>query len=230
MTGSTRDLVRDTALRLFREHGYERTTMRRVATEAGVATGIAYYYFPSKGHLVHELYREVVEDHHARAVPLLGDGDDGDDGDDGGDRADRGDLAARLGAVLHAGLDAFAPYHGFGAEFVTVALRPGSGASPFSEASGQARERALDLLRRTVDGARPAVPRRLRADLPELLWLAELGVLLHWVHDASPGQARTRALVDRAVPLLARLVGLARLPVLRGPVDDLLALVAAARP
>ncbi len=35
------------------------------------------------------------------------------------------------------------------------------------------------------------------------------------VYDRSPGQARTRKLIDGAVPLIDRLVGLSRLRVLR---------------
>ena len=39
-------------MRLFRENGYEATTMRAIAKEAGVATGNAYYYFGSKEELI----------------------------------------------------------------------------------------------------------------------------------------------------------------------------------
>ena len=51
----TRNRILDAALRLFRERGFAQTTMRDVATEAGVATGAAYYYFRSKEELVHGL-------------------------------------------------------------------------------------------------------------------------------------------------------------------------------
>jgi Tetracyclin repressor-like, C-terminal domain len=39
--------------------------------------------------------------------------------------------------------------------------------------------------------------------------------VLFWVHDRSPDAARTRLLVDRTVPIVARLVRLSRLPLLR---------------
>ena len=52
----TRQLILDTALRLFRERGYAETTMRAIATEAGVAVGNAYYYFDSKEHLIQGFY------------------------------------------------------------------------------------------------------------------------------------------------------------------------------
>ncbi|MFN8073944.1 MAG: TetR family transcriptional regulator [Kineosporiaceae bacterium] len=212
---ATRDQILATALRLFREHGYEATTMRRIATEAGVATGNAYYYFPSKQHLVQELYREVTAEHARRAREVLA--------------AAGPDLGARLAAVWAAGLDVFEPYHAFGVEFVTTAIRPGSPSSPFSPASAAARETSLAMIGELVTGIRPRVPERLREQLPELLWLAQLGIMLFWVHDDSPGQRRTRALTAQAAPLVARLVRLARLPVLRTAVDDVLRLVTAGR-
>jgi AcrR family transcriptional regulator len=38
-----RTAIVEAALRLFGENGYEATTMRAIAREAGVATGNAYY-------------------------------------------------------------------------------------------------------------------------------------------------------------------------------------------
>src|SRR5579859_3770060 len=58
----TRALILDTALRLFRERGYGRTTMRAIADEAGVAVGNAYYYFGSKEHLVQEFYTRLQDE------------------------------------------------------------------------------------------------------------------------------------------------------------------------
>jgi AcrR family transcriptional regulator len=48
----TRAAIAEAALRMFREQGYEATTMRAIAKEAGVATGNAYYYFDSKEELL----------------------------------------------------------------------------------------------------------------------------------------------------------------------------------
>jgi AcrR family transcriptional regulator len=44
----TRALILETAMRLFQERGYDKTTMRAIASEAGVSVGNAYYYFESK--------------------------------------------------------------------------------------------------------------------------------------------------------------------------------------
>jgi AcrR family transcriptional regulator len=41
----TKALILETALEMFRERGYEQTTMRAIADKAGVSLGNAYYYF-----------------------------------------------------------------------------------------------------------------------------------------------------------------------------------------
>ena len=71
---------------------------------------------------------------------------------------------------------------------------------------------AIHLMRQVVQSSRRRPPALLQDRLGTLLWLAHLAITLHWVCDRSPGQARTRALVDRAGPLISRLVNLARLP------------------
>jgi hypothetical protein len=52
-----------------------------------------------------------------------------------------------------------------------------------------------------------------------------MGVILYWVYDRSPDQAKTRALIDGAVPLLDRLVGLSRLRVMRPVTRQVLDLI-----
>src|SRR5207244_2446742 len=67
----TRALILQTALDLFRERGYEETTMRAIAERAGVALGNAYYYFRSKEHLIQAFYARAHEEHVAAARPIL---------------------------------------------------------------------------------------------------------------------------------------------------------------
>jgi hypothetical protein len=61
----------------------------------------------------------------------------------------------------------------------------------------------------------------LRRELPGLLWLLLMGLVLFWVYDDSPGQARSHSLVISAVPTLDKIARMSRLPVIRGLVDDL---------
>ncbi len=67
----TRHAIAEAALRLFREQGYEATTMRAIAKEAGVATGNAYYYFGSKEELIHAYYARNHAEHAAACGAIL---------------------------------------------------------------------------------------------------------------------------------------------------------------
>lgn len=206
----TRQLILDTAMRLFQERGYARTTMRAIAQEAGVAVGNAYYYFGSKDHLIQEFYARAQLQHRAAAQPVL-------------DR--ESEFAARLAGVLHAGIDVLTPSHDFAASFFKTAAEPTSPLSPFSAESSAPRRAAVDLFADVLDGSTAKVDAELRPHLPELLWLAYMGVVLYWVHDRSPQQAKTRRLIDGAVPLVDRLVGLSRLRVLRPVTRQVLDLI-----
>lgn len=46
----------DAALRAFARHGYEGASMREIATEAGVAPGLIYHYFPGKEGVLQALF------------------------------------------------------------------------------------------------------------------------------------------------------------------------------
>ncbi|MFI6761246.1 TetR family transcriptional regulator [Micromonospora sp. NPDC050417] len=206
----TRQLILDTAMRLFRERGYAQTTMRAIAKEANVAVGNAYYYFGSKEHLIQEFYRGTQVEHAAAAAGVL---------------RREVDFAARLRGVLHAGVDVLGPSHAFAATFFKTAAEPTSPLSPFSAESSEPRAAAIGLFREVLAGSTVKVDPELRPELPELLWLAYLGVILYWVHDRSPGQTKTRALINGAVPLIDRLVALSRLRVLRPVTREVLDLI-----
>ena len=48
--------ILEAALELFRNDGFDSATMRSIAQKAGVATGAAYYYYPSKEAIVMDFY------------------------------------------------------------------------------------------------------------------------------------------------------------------------------
>lgn len=207
---ATRTLIVETALRLFQENGYAKTTMRAIAKEAGVSVGNAYYYFSSKEQLVQGFYDRITELHEGACEEVL--------------RTERA-FGTRLRAVMHGWVDVAEPYHEFGKQFFVNAADPESPLSPFSTESSPAREAQIALHRRVLDGSTVKVDTELRPELPELLWLYEMGVVLFWVHDRSPGCRRTRLLVDRTVPLIDRVIGLSRLRLLRPVTREIVQLV-----
>ena len=206
----TRQLIVDTALQLFQDVGYERTTMRAIAAAAGVSVGNAYYYFESKDHLVQAFYDRSQLEHAAAARPVL--------------ESETG-FEERLRGVLVARVDTMRPYKEFAGSFFKTAADPGSPLSPFSDESAPARAAATALYAQALLGSGAKVPPGWRDQLPELLWLYSMGIVLFWVHDRSPGVAKTYLLVERTVPIVVRLVALSRYRILRGVVDDVVRLI-----
>jgi AcrR family transcriptional regulator len=196
----TRALILETALRLFRERGYDRTTMRAIAGQAGVSVGNAYYYFASKEHLVQGFYDLIAEEHRRRLPERL---------------AGRRDLGDRLRTALEVWIDIAEPYHEFAAQLFKNAADPDSPLSPFSEQSAPARAAMTGLYREVLAGSDAKLDRDLAVLLPDLLWLYHMGIVLYWVYDRSPGAGRTRRLVVRATSIVARLVALSRFKILR---------------
>lgn len=196
----TRQRILDTALRLFQERGYEGTTMRAVASEAGVALGNAYYYFKSKEHLVQGFYARMHEEHVAACLPAL--------------EKER-DLARRLEILLTSKIETSEPYHRFSGLLFKTAADPQSPLNPFSAESGPVRVEATALLDTVLDGASARIPADLRTKLPELLWLFEMSVILFWIHDESKDRARTRRLITRTVEIVTKLISVASFPLLK---------------
>ncbi|GAA2447307.1 TetR/AcrR family transcriptional regulator [Streptomyces lavendulocolor] len=202
----TRTLILETALRLFQERGYDRTTMRAIAQEAGVSVGNAYYYFSSKEHLVQGFYDRLEAEHTAAVEPVLA-----------GDR----DLAVRIRDTLLTWLDVAEPYHPFATQFFKNAADPDSPLSPFSPESVAAREAAIAIQQRVLSGSDTKTAPELAGQLPHLMWLMQMGLVLFWVYDRSPGTERSRRLVVRTAPLVARTIALSRFRVLRPLVRQL---------
>lgn len=179
----TRALILETAMRLFQERGYEKTTMRAIAQEAGVSVGNAYYYFAGKEHLIQGFYDRLAAEHRVAIREVL-------------DRET--DLEARLAGVLKAWLDIATPYHEFAVQFFKNAADPDSPLSPFSPESEHARMEAISVHREVLAGAtKTKVPDELRDVLPELMWLAQMGLVLYWIFDRTDGRERSYRLAER---------------------------------
>jgi AcrR family transcriptional regulator len=195
----TRELILGTALELFRERGYEETTMRAIAQQAGVSLGNAYYYFRSKEHLIQAFYALSHREHLEASRPIL---------------EREKELAARLKGVLYAKVSTSEPYHHFSGILFKTAADPNSPLSPFSPDSHPVRQESTALFAEVLLGSKTRVPDDLKEELPNLLWLYQMGIVLFWIHDGSPERRRTYTLVDHTVDLVARTIGLAGNPLL----------------
>jgi AcrR family transcriptional regulator len=201
------------ALALFRERGFDDTTMRGIAERAGVATGAAYYYHPSKEAIVMEFYRRSSEEMQSKLSVALADVKSLEDG---------------LRELIRVKLVHFAPNR----EVLRALLRNGADPkhplSPFSAETKQVRDLDMTWFQHVIKQAGVRVPRDLTQRLPQTLWFFQMGVILFWVTDDSPHQQRTEKLLPLACQVVASLVRFSTLPLmrpLRKPVLELIEIV-----
>lgn len=197
----TRDRILDAALRLFRERGFEKATMRDVAEEAGVATGAAYYYFRSKEDLVMAFYlRTDAEARDAFASVI----------------ASTTDLRKRIRGIIEIKFAQFEEHRQLLTALLKAGVDPRDRLSPFGRETAKVREENIAWFARALDGSDVKVPKELAPYLPRLLWMYHMGLIYHWIVDETPRQRRTHRIVDATVDLVVQLLRVSSLP-LMGP-------------
>jgi AcrR family transcriptional regulator len=209
----TRRKIYEAAMELFREKGFEETTMRDIAANAGVALGGAYYYFSSKDAIVLAFYREMQE----TSTPLVG-----------GALTDKKKLKDRIRAVLDQRLKLLAPNRKFCAALFRHAPDGADPLSPFSEDSRLIRDAAIEQMRVALEGGDVRIPADLRPRLPYLLWLYQMALIMFWLYDRSPDQQRTQRLMEKSLGLLVNLLRISSLPLMKPLRKTALELVEAA--
>lgn len=195
----TRMLILDTALGLFKKNGFEKTTMREIASSAGVALGAAYYYYDSKDAMVMAFYERAQREMEPEIRARL---------------ASSTSLEKRLQALIEVKFRYFQPNrHLLGA--LSAHTDPEHPLSPFSRQTQEIREQDIRFFHDAIEGSRQRVTSDLKVYLPRLLWMYQMGLILHWVYDRSKGQRRTQVLFEKSLSIVAALIRLASFPLLK---------------
>ncbi|MGA7752948.1 MAG: TetR family transcriptional regulator [Candidatus Sulfotelmatobacter sp.] len=196
----TRRKIYEAAMELFREKGFDETTMRDIAAKAGVALGGAYYYFSSKDAIVLAFYHEMQETSNAVVLEALG-----------GHKK----LKERIRCVLDKRMELLVPNRKFCSALFRHAPDGGDPLSPFSDESRPIRDAAIEHMRIALEGSDAKVPADLKPRLPYLLWLYQMALIMFWLYDRSPNQERTRRLLDKSLSLLVNLLRISALPLVK---------------
>ena len=192
--------ILDTALALFREEGFDKTTMRGIAARAGVATGAAYYYYASKEAIVMDFYtRASLEMQSAIEMAV----------------AVERSLEGRLRELIRVKLMHFGPNRVVLRALLRNGADPTYPLSPFSPQTQEIREVDIAWFRRILVDCGMRIPRDLEGHLPGVLWLFQMGVIFFWVIDDSPNQLRSMRLLELAAKSVAALIRISGLPLMR---------------
>jgi AcrR family transcriptional regulator len=194
----TRQHLLDTALRLFRERGFDATTMRDIAEATDLSLGAAYYYFESKEAIIAAYYDFVQAEHLRLARAVFG-------------RTD--DLKRRISAAIHSKLHILANDRKLLAALFRYGGDPEHPLNWFGPQTRRQRDLSMMVFAEAV--AKHKLPDDLKEAAPVLLWAMHMGLLLYLVYDGSQGQRQTRKLAEGGINLAMQALRMVKFPLLR---------------
>jgi AcrR family transcriptional regulator len=194
--------ILDAALEMFRTKGFDETTVRDIAAAAGVATGAAYYYYPSKDAIVLAFYQRSCAEMQPQIEEAMA------------EEAAAG-LEQRLKTLINVKLQYFAPYRGVLRALLKNGADPAHPLSPFAENNKPIRDVDVAWFQKLLIDCGIRVPKDLEPHMPEVLWMFQMGVIYFWVTDDSRGQQRTARLLELGAKIVATLLKIAGLPLTR---------------
>jgi AcrR family transcriptional regulator len=178
---ATQQRILDAAIQSFRKRGFDSTTTRDIAVEAGVATGTLFNYFSAKEAIVEFLAQQAL----AKARASFD------------QRASKGELEEELFAFVAAELRQLKPIRKFIMPLLETSLCPLT-ARERCESTKVLRAEHLE----TVVGL---ASNHGFADLSpvtlQVYWTLYIGVLAFWASDKSPKQEGTLALLDQSLAM-----------------------------
>src|ERR1700733_6804634 len=150
---ATERKILDAALEMFQTKGFEQATMRDIAARAGVATGAAYYYYPSKDAIVLAFYqRSCVE-----MQPRI----------EGAVAAATGGLEVRLKTLIKGKPESLPPHRGVLRPPRKNGADPAHPLSPFAENNKPSRDIDVAWFRKILIDCGIRVPKDLEPHMPE---------------------------------------------------------------
>jgi AcrR family transcriptional regulator len=170
----TRQHILTCALHLFGTKGYEETTMRDIAAEAGYSPGLAYRYFSSKEELVLGLYQNLCDELENFSRDLA-----------------PATLPERFRVTVTRQLELMTPHREALSALFGLALNPRSKAGVFSENTADIRRHGRGTYLAIILGAKDAPKLPFCEDLATLLYGVHLAMVLFWLIDESKLSSRS---------------------------------------
>lgn len=184
----TKGIILAVAERLFLKKGYENTTTRDIALEAGIATGTLFNYFASKETLAMTMISEAMsrgrEDYKKR-------------------RTGEEDTSEALFLLIQSELRSIRPFRTFVGPVIesTMSLFAKQKTCQAGETTRIEHLKAVQDIILANGGHK--IPEFISLSL---YWSLYLGILAYWSNDASRNQEETLVLIDFTMKLFTRML------------------------
>ncbi len=177
---ATRSRILETTLGLLKSQGFETTTTRDIAREAGIAAGTLFNYFPTKEAIVMQLVADALDSAEAAFEKR---------------RQDGASLEEDLFLHISTGLRQLRPLRSFFGSVLETGFSPARSANP---------DDLSEELRTAHIGTVGSILVRHGRESPtgielQMYWLLYHGLLSFWVADGSPKQEDTFAMLDQSM-------------------------------
>jgi AcrR family transcriptional regulator len=195
---ATRSRILDVAKRQFAQQGFEATTTRDIARQAGIAVGTLFNYFPTKESIVQCLVGEAC----ARAADEFEVGAVEESPPRASDAASAEPLSFEEALFAHVAgiLRKLKPFRKYLPAVLETTLSPlASHRAAADEPS--LRETHLEVVSKIASAH--GQQESLSAVALQMYWTLYTGVLAFWAADRSPRQEDTLALLDQSLSMFA---------------------------
>lgn len=204
----TRQHIYDSAVALFREKGYDNTTMRDIASDADISIGLAYRYFARKEDIVMALYCDTID----ALVSYI-------------DTLPDGQIADRFDLVLKKTIQDFTPYRYALMALFGVAMHPESDISLMGTDNNPISKQLSDGYHMLVTGSDDTLRSPKAEQMGVTLYTFHMLLLLFWLYDRSENQASTQKLINFVHELFKMLRPMFFLPMIPQAIAKLSAIV-----
>lgn len=186
---ATRSRILEVTLGLLKSQGFDTTTTRDIAREAGVAVGTLFNYFATKEAIVMQLVADALDSAEGafekRRQPGAG-------------------LEEDLFLHISTGLRQLRPLRSFLAPVLEIGFSPARSSNP-NELADQLRTAHLDTVARVlIQHGRQESATGLQL---EMYWMLYYGLLSYWASDSSPKQEDTFAMLDQSMRMFVAWLG-----------------------
>lgn len=182
----TREKIFQSAMEVFKNHGYHKSTMRQIAQHANVSLGNSYYYFPSKESIVLEFYGKLSKELETITPKTLKSSEK---------------LKERLAFFMRQRFSQLKPYEKSLDGLVGNVLNPKSSLSAFSIETDQIRLETVGHLDKIIKTSKEKTPVWFQENAPVFLWLWHMAMIYYWFIDRSNNKKSTFKLIDHSTTL-----------------------------